>query len=623
MENSELEKLLKNAQPGDKSLPSCELSAYIRRFNHTTFLVKSPGGQKSESFRPVRSRDFLEMQMEAASALLDMGVKKGDPVVILAKNSLEYAVMVFAILSVGAIFVPFYPTITQDEIEELLRHSEARFVCAGDKAHFQKTFAILNMVKSPIKRLITFYNTKEDHNQVISFNQLRKAGSESARYSEVLDIIQSLASDDTAALIYTPGTSGISRGALLTHGNFLSQKGALDTFGFNENDVRLAHLPFSHIFGLSADLFTSAYTGSIMAISTTFETEEIYRNVAEVKPSILCSVPRMYEKVYINVVHTIKRFNPLRRFFYHLGLHAGRDLYIARVEGRRSPLRTRLIAVLCKPVFRKIRKMIRMKNVKILFSGGAPLPIEVSYFFGSIQLPIVEGYGLTETSPLVCVNRPDKNKPGTVGPPIPGAEVKISDEGEILVRGPMVFKGYFKATPEDEEESFNSEGFLKTGDVGIIDEDGYLRITGRLKDLIITSGGKNIVPLNIEKKFETEPLINYICVVGDKKKYLSALIVPNFHMLRIHARENGITYCDDEDLVNKTEIQSLFKKRINAVCEKLAPYEQLKKFTLLPHDFSVKTGELSPTFKFRRNHVHEKYSDLIDRMYPDSDSTTL
>lgn len=623
MENSELEKLLKNAQLGDNSLPSCELSAYLHRFNHTTFLVNSSNGQKSETFRPVKSRDFLEMQMEAASALLDMGVKKGDPVVILAKNSLEYAVMVFAILSVGGVFVPFYPTITQDEIEELLRHSDARFVCAGDEAHFQKTFAILNKVKSPIRRLITFYNTKSDHNQVISFNQLCKAGRESARYSEVLEIIQSITPDETACLIYTPGTSGTSRGALLSHGNFLSQKEALDIFGFAENDVRLAHLPFSHVFGLSADLFTSAYTGSVMAISTTFETEEIYRNVAEVQPTILCSVPRMYEKVFINVVHTVNRFNPLRRFFYHLALHVGRDLYIAEVEGRYSSAHTRVLGILCKPVFRKIRKMIRMKNVRILFSGGAPLPIEVSYFFGSIRLPIVEGYGLTETSPLVCVNRPEKNKPGTVGPPIPGAEVKISDEGEILVRGPMVFKGYYKATPEDEEETFNDDGFLKTGDVGIIDEDGYLRITGRLKDLIITSGGKNIVPLNIEKKFETEPLINYICVVGDKRKYLSALIVPNFHLLRIHAREHGISYCDDEELVQKPEIQSLFKKRINEVCEKLAPYEQIKKFTLLPHDFSVKTGELSPTFKFRRNNVHEKYSDIIDRMYPASDSTTL
>ena len=508
-------------------------------------------------------------------------------------------------------------------MEELLRHSEARILCAGDQAHFQKSFAVLNKVKSPIKRLITFYNAKADHNQVISFTQVRKAGREAARYNEVLDIINGLSAEDNAALIYTPGTSGSSRGAMLTHGNFLSQREALDIFGFTENDVRLAHLPFSHVFGLSADLFTSAYTGSVMAISTTFETEEIYRNVAEVQPTILCSVPRMYEKVYINVVHTVNRFNPVKRFFYHLALHVGRDLYIAEVENKSKPLLTRFLGGLLKPVFNNLRKMIHMKNVRIIFSGGAPLPIEVSYFFGSIQLPIVEGYGLTETSPLVTVNRPEKNKPGTVGAPIPGAQVRISDEGEIQVKGPMVFNGYYKATPEDEEESFTSDGYLKTGDVGFIDEDGYLRITGRLKDLIITSGGKNIVPLNIEKKFEAEPLINYICVVGDKRKYLSALIVPNFHLLRVHARENGIAYCDDEELVNKPEIQNLYKKRINEVCEQLAPYEQIKKFTILSHDFSVKSGELSPTFKFRRNQIHDKYQDLIDKMYPASDSARL
>ncbi|MGB4267563.1 MAG: long-chain fatty acid--CoA ligase, partial [Spirochaetota bacterium] len=211
----------------------------------------------------------------------------------------------------------------------------------------------------------------------------------------------------------------------------------------------------------------------------------------------------------------------------------------------------------------------------------------------------------------------------TVGCPIPGAEIKISDEGEILIKGPMVFKGYNKMTAEEKAEIFTPDGYFRSGDIGLIDEDGYLRITGRLKDIIITSQGKNIVPLNIEKKFESEPLINYICVVGDRRKYLSALIVPNFHLLRQYAREHGISYKTDEELVSHPQIQTLYKTRINEICQALPPYEQIKKFTLLSHDFSVKSGELTPTFKFRRSQIHEKYKDIIDLMYPKSDITRL
>ena len=615
----DIKELFKDAPFEEKSLVAFQINSYLRIWQRTAIISREKNGHVVSEMVPIKACEFVEQQLCLAAALLELGVEKGDTVAIYSPNSARYAIELFAILSIGAVFVPVYPTTTEEEVDLLLRHSESRFVFAGDLMQFQKAFAILNRVKSPLKKLMVNYHVDTGNPGVISYDELIRLGRRSGRIVQAAQMLRDVALDDLAALIYTPGTTGIPKGALLTHGNFLAQRRLLELFNVTDKDVRLAHLPFSHVFGLSADLFSAIGTGSLLCIMRSFETEEVLEYIREVRPTIICSVPRMYEKICVNIVQGLQHRGRLRRSLASLAIRVGRSHYLARISKRRVPLLLSLAKRALYPQLRRIRSSLGMGRMRFLVSGGGPLPLEVAYFFGGIGLPITEGYGLTETSPIINVNRPDLNKPGTVGPPLEGVTEKISDEGEILVKGPTVFKGYYQNEEED-AVAFTNDGFFRTGDIGIFDEDGYLRITGRIKDLLITSSGKNVAPLYIEKKFENEPYINYICVIGDRRKYLTALVVPDFERLRLYARERNLKFQGDEDLVAHPEVYALYKERIGAINETLARYEQIKKFTLLPNDFSVSGGELSPTFKFRRHHVHEKYRDLIDTMYPSSDS---
>lgn len=615
----DIRELFRDAPLEEKSLAALQINSYLRIWQRTAIISREKNGHTVPEMVPIKASEFVEQQLCLAAGLLELGVEKGDTVAIYSPNSARYAIELFAILAIGAVFVPVYPTTTEEEVDLLLRHSESRFVFAGDLMQFQKAFSILNKVKSPLKKLIVNYHVDTGNPGVISYDELIRLGRRSGRLPEAARMLRSVTTDDLAALIYTPGTTGIPKGALLTHGNFLAQRRLLELFRVTDKDVRLAHLPFSHVFGLSADLFSAVVTGSLLCIMKSFETEEVLEYIREVRPTIICSVPRMYEKICVNVIQGLQQYGWMRRSLATLAMKVGRGHYIARTSGRRAPLAIGLAKKLLYPQLRRIRSSLGMGRMRILVSGGGPLPLEIAYFFGGIGLPVTEGYGLTETAPIINVNRLELNKPGTVGPPLDGVIEKISDEGEILVKGPTVFKGYYKSD-EENEIAFTPDGFFRTGDIGIFDEDGYLRITGRIKDLLITSSGKNVAPLYIEKKFENEPYINYICVVGDRRKYLTALVVPDFARLRAYARERNIKFQGDEDLVAHPEVLAFYKERVGLVNETLARYEQIKKFTLLPNDFSVNGGELSPTFKFRRHYVHEKYRDLIDTMYPSSDS---
>ncbi len=616
---NDIRELLKNDALGENSIPAIEVGTYLRFWDKTTFLVREKNGNAVQEFIPVKSSEFLDLQISFAAGLLDLGVEKGDAVAVFSPNSLRHAAAIYAILSIGAVFVPIYPTMTEEEAEDLVRHSESRIMIAGDVPQYQKSLAILNRTKSPLRRLIVAYQPETKEKNVVSFDDIVKTGRHSGRAAEVIKGIRNISGDDVAALIYTPGTTGVPKGALLTHSNFLAQRTVIDLFQISHKDVRLAHLPFSHVFGLSADLFSSGATGALLAIVKSFETEEVIDFIREVRPTVICSVPRMYEKICVNTLQTINHLKGFKRILYTVAVTISRDCFIRESRGKSVHIFLRVPRLMLAPILRRIRRSLHLNRCRLLVSGGGPLPLEVSYFFGGIRRAIVEGYGLTETAPIINVNLPGKNKPGTVGPPIDGVTERISDEGEILIKGPSVCKGYFNA-PEENALAFTSDGFFRSGDLGRFDDEGYLMITGRLKDLIITSSGKNIAPLNIEKRFENDPMISYFCVVGDRKKYLTALVVPNFQMLRKHARDLNIKFTEDSDLVKHPDIIAFYKKRIGDICDSMARYEQIKKFTLLPHEFSVQSGEISPTFKFRRLYVQEKYKDLIDLMYPSSDS---
>lgn len=614
-----LNEILGSAGLGENSIPGIEINTYLKLWNRVIFLSKERNGKRADEFVPIRSRKFLEQQFFIAAGLLELGVEKGEFVAVYSPNSLRYAINVFAILSVGAVFVPIYPTLGEEIVEYLLYDSETRYIFVGDEYQYEKVYTIMNKVRSPLRRVIANFPAGTNEQGVLTFDQLIAIGEKSERIDEVVERIRDLSEDDLAAMLYTLDSDGVFKGAMLSHGNFIAQKEVTRFITMGSDDVRLAHLPLSHVFGLSADLFGSALVGSSMAICSSFETEEILRNISEIQPTLINSVPRMYEKIYIYVTQRIGRLGRIRRAVYRAALELGKTCFIKHVQGESIPLPERMLERVYSIVFRRIRRSLGLSNIRYLFSGGGPLSVDVAYFFGSIGLPILEGYGLTETAPVINMNRPESIRPGTVGPPIPGIEERISEEGEILVRGPVVFRGYYKMSNEMRDEIFTEDGFFKTGDIGTFDEDGNLIITERLKDIIITSGGKNVAPMMIEQRFDQENLIDHICIVGDRRKYLTALVVPNFENLIRYARDYNITYKDRGDLVNNKEIIALYKNSIDRISNTFARFEQIKKFSLLPNEFSVETGELSANYKFRRNFIEQKYKDIIDEMYPSSE----
>jgi long-chain acyl-CoA synthetase len=488
----------------------------------------------------------------------------------------------------------------------------------GGLGQYQRALPLLNKIKSPLRKIITNVPLQTQIPNAITYEILLNMGQQSKRIDEVIKKIQNTKKDDIAALVYTAGTMGIPKAAMLSHGNFIAQVPLSELFNITANDVRHSHLPFSHVYGLSSDLFASALIGSKIAITSSFDVEEIVSDIAEVRPTIMCSVPRMYEKFYVHIMRTIDGFGRFKKMRYTIAVNVGREHFMRKTIAQKTGFLLKIVKLLLTPTYRRIRKMINMDKMRILFSGGGPLSIEIAYFFGGIGLEILEGYGLTETSPVINVNLPGKSRPGTVGPPLKNVNEVISDEGEILVKGPMVFKGYYRYEGEDADEFFTKEGYFRTGDLGAFTSEGSLIITGRLKDIIITSGGKNISPQMIESKFKSDELIQSFCVIGDRRKYLTALVVPNFELLRAFAWDNHIAFQSEEDLIKNPVIIELYRKRIDEISDSLARYEQIKKFTLLSKDFSVDEGEMTHTNKFKRDVINRKYKEIIDLMYPES-----
>lgn len=609
---------LKDAQLSERSIPAIEVATYLRLWREKIFFSKEWESKRKDEFIPVSAGKFLEQQFRLAAALIEKGISPGDYVAVYSHNSLRYAIALYAILSIGAVFVPIYPTVSREILEYILYHSEAKCIFTGDYVQYEQSYAFLNKPQSPLGTIITNNDLVSDSNGV-PFNELIAWDQDSDRFDEVIRRIQDLTEDNLAAVLYTLTADGIPKGVMLTHGNFIAQRKVAAYVPMDARDIKLAHLPFSHVFGLSVDLFGSAVTGSVTAICSSLETEEILHDIISIQPTIMSSVPRMYEKMYVQIKQGIERYGWLKKKLSHLALEAGTAFFIQRYRGEPISFKLRLLRSLYSIIYRKIQASLGLDRIRYLFSGGSPLPLDVAHFFGALGIPIIEGYGLTETAPIVNMNIPERNKPGTVGPPIPGVEERISEEGEILLKGPMVFKGYLKMTGETAAEIFTDDGFFRTGDVGSFDDEGNLIITGRLKDLIITSTGKNIAPGTIEKLFEQEEIIEYICVVGDKRKYLTALVVPNTQYLMGYAREHNIAFDRIDDLIEKREIISLYKRCIDRISQSSARFEQIKKFTLLSKPFSVNTGELTLAKKFNRALIQEKYKEVIDRMYPSSE----
>jgi long-chain acyl-CoA synthetase len=566
-------------------------------------------------WRGISSAELRRAVEELSLGLRALGVEPGDRVAILSENRPEWAYADLATLAGAAVDVPIYPTLTAPQVLYILKDSEAKVVFVSGPPEAARVAQV--RAQAPALRHVIRMN-EAAFPGTLSLAEVREKGRAAlaADPEAVRNAAAALDPDGLATIIYTSGTTGDPKGVMLSHHNIASNVAAATAVFpvFGPDDVALSFLPLCHIFERMAGHYLMLSRGVTIAYAESVE--KVPANMAEVRPTVMLSVPRLYEKLHARILEKVAADPPLRRRIFRWGLAVGGEAFQHSVRKTRPPARLRLQRALAdRLVFAKIKKRVGGR-LRVFVSGGAPLAREIAEFFGAVGLPILEGYGLTETSPVITVNRPDDFRPGTVGPPVEGVEVKIAPDGEILTRGPHVMKGYFKR-PEATAEAIDKDGWFHTGDVGFL-EDGFLTITDRKKDLIVTSGGKNIAPQPIEGALKRSPLIAEVVMIGDKRHYASALVVPRFEALEKWASARGIPFRDREDLVRRPEIVAHYENAVKEATGGLARFEQIKKITLLPREFSMEAGELTPTLKVKRRVVEQKYKDMIDRMYEEA-----
>ncbi len=573
-----------------------------------SYMVKTEGTYHSLKFKEVQ-----KLVNNLAAGLSQLGVSGGNKVLLLSENRLEWAVADYAAMTLGAVTVPIYPTLLPSHIEFIINNSEGKVLILSGEHQLKKIREIRKKIPA-IEHIISMDESADE--QVINWQEMLTRGENFLRENPGLldNILESLNRNDLASIIYTSGTTGLPKGVMLTHGNFLSNiEAGLDALTVDEKDVFLSFLPLSHVFERMAGHFLATFTGATIAYAENIET--VAENLKEVQPTVMTSVPRFFEKVYARILDSLEEGSAVKKRIFLWAIDVGKKANLYKQKGR--PLTGLLkarYAVADKLVYSKLRERMGGR-ARLFVSGGAPLAKEIAEFFNAAGLLLLEGYGLTESSPVITVNRKENFKFGSPGQPLYNVEVVIAEDGEILTRGPHVMKGYYKDEAET-KETIDSENWLHTGDIGYLDKDGFLFITDRKKNIIVTSGGKNIAPQPIENLLLSSKYINQSVVLGDKRKYCTALIVPDIGNLKNYASENSINFEDEDDLLKKQEIYDLIRSEIDKLSVDLASYETIKKFRLLATEFTLENGDLTPTLKIKRNVVEQKYKKLIEEMYP-------
>jgi long-chain acyl-CoA synthetase len=570
--------------------------------------------KKDGAWRALSSEDLLRAVEEFSLGLRELGVEGGDRVAILSENRPEWVITDIATLAASAVDTPIYPTLPPDQVLYILNDSEAKVLVVSSKAQAAKIAEVRDRARH-LQHVVIM--DAEAIDGMLPFAEVRARGRKAlgADRQAVRKRVKAIGPDDLATLIYTSGTTGIPKGVMLSHGNIVSNVLSVhDLFKtiLGPDDLALSFLPLCHIFERMAGYYVLLLAGGAIAYAESVD--QVAANMGEIKPTVMCAVPRLYEKIYARIMDKVSHDPALRQRIFNWSVGVGRELFRHRVEKSQAGVFLKATsAVADSLVFSKIRERTGGR-LKLFISGGAPLGKEIAEFFGSLGLVILEGYGLTETSPVIACNRPDDLKPGTVGKPIAGVEVKIAADGEILTRGPHVMRGYFK-NPEATAETIDAEGWLHTGDIGVFDSAGFLAITDRKKDIIVTSGGKNIAPAPIENVIKTDPLVGEIVMVGNRRRFPAALVIPNFDALEKWAGEQGLKFKTRRDLVAQRQVQDYYQNTIQDLTQGLAQFERIKRITVLPREFTVDSGELTPTLKVKRRVVEEKFGDLIESMY--------
>ena len=561
-------------------------------------------------FEDVTWAELGEIIKKCGCAFLKAGVKIGDRVAIMSENRPEWAYADLAALSCGAVTVPIYTTSTPKEIEYILKDSGAEYIFVSTPDKLQKVMSVAG--NTPLKRVISFEDMPNLDPLVIRFDKFIREENPEAYLKALEDRMKMLRQEDLVSIIYTSGSTGAPKGVMLTNRNFISNcRASEEAMRIGPDDRYLSFLPLSHVFERMAGYYTLLICGAEIAYAESRDT--IMADARAVSPTLIYGVPRFFEKLYAGILNKVIDKGGAGKNMFFWGYRVGRACMLMRLRGKRPPFYLRIQKLLVTGKISKKLKSSFGRRLRFFVSGGAPLSKEVAYFFLSFDILILEGYGLTESSPVITVNRPGNYRVGTVGLPLEGVTVKIARDGEVLARGPNIMKGYFN--PCGAADTAVEGGWLHTGDIGHLDKDGFLVITDRKKDIIVTSGGKNVAPSEIETLIKADRYIEDILVYGDKKKFISALIIPDFENLVKYAEFKNIGFKKMADLVKSDAIQEFIQRRIDEKQKDLPPFARVKKMIVLDKRLTQDRGELTPTLKIKRRMVAAKYSHMLDALY--------
>ena len=564
-------------------------------------------------WEPMTYREVGSAVREMANGMMALGLSRGDKVAILSSTRAEWCLADIAIIASGFITVPIYPSNLPDQVEYILAHSQARIVFAEDEIQWNKIAGAWKNLPE-LSTVILFSGSPEGKERTIDLPALRSMGiaHASADPAALSRRTEEIRPEDDLTLIYTSGTTGPPKGVVTRHSNYaFIVTSSLQACTVMRGETFLQFLPLAHSLGRLEHFLTF----DAMAVSAfARDIQTVGEDLALVRPEIMVSVPRLYEKFYARVLAKVEEDGGLKKAIFEWAIRVGRR--VSRCRQRKETVGGLLAvqaAVAERLVFRKIRDRMGGR-FRFAISGGAPLSAEIAEFLHALGVLILEGYGLTENSTVTAVNRYEDYKFGTVGTALPGTEIRIAPDGEILVRGPHVFKEYFR-DPEATREAIDAEGWLHTGDIGELDAEEFLRITDRKKDIIVTSGGKNIAPQNVENLLKNDRFISQAFVYGDRRKYLTALLTLSPEEIVKWAEQSGIPERDPALLAADPRVEAMIRGRVDEINRQLASFEQVKKFVLLGTDFSQETGELTPTLKVKRKVVLKKYGNLLDSLY--------
>ena len=588
----------------------------VSKFNRPDALQVKVAG----AYKPISHSEVADRVRHAARGLSSLGVRRGDRVAILSENRPEWAIADYACLTAGLADVPIYPTLPADQIAYILKDSGAVAIFISNKAQADKIREIRTQVPG-LKTVIGFDEIPGLTN--MSMAELEKRGGDAetslaiATYREDALTVKP---NDLATIIYTSGTTGEPKGVMLTHDNIYSNVAAsMKAIPFEGNDVGLSFLPLSHIFERMAGHYMMFATGTSIAYAESIDT--VPANMQEVRPTLVLSVPRLYEKMYARVLESALTGGFLKKNIFFWARGVAERWANEKLAGKEPGwMLGKQYGIAQKLVFSKLKTRTGGR-LRYFVSGGAPLAPEINKFFYAAGLEILEGYGLTETSPVIAVNTPENFRIGTVGKAIDGVEIKIAADGEILTRGPHVMKGYYNK-PDATREAIDPDGWFHTGDIGEL-RDGFLAITDRKKDIIVTAGGKNIAPQPLENKVKTNKYVAQAVMLGDKRKFPSMLIVPNFEQLERWAKNRNIIWTDRAQLLRMPTILAKMEQEVNKELAGAAHFEVPKKIGLIEHDFSIEKGELTPTQKVKRRAIDKNYKALIDSLYDEAERTGI